>query len=259
MRAGSGPTTPRKGTRRGLLWALLIAVVVLAASAAACSGEEAVTVPDLVGLEETEARDALSDADLAIGDVERLAVENDATEIGTVLSQAPSPGSEVDSGSQVSLVVASEPEEASEEDGNETPPAGSGSESGSGGGAGAEPEPAAEPEPEPGPAEAHAAPRWWRVVSHSGSGNYTSPAVSTTSARLQLAVNVTSISGNGFVFGVGSGELDSSHWRDCPGTPAEAAYTWEIPVPSGAVGKAHRVAVFCRSNDEWSYELREWR
>ena len=178
-----------------------------------------------------------------------------------MLSQAPSPGSEVDAGSQVSLVVAGDPEEASEEDGKETPAAGSGSGSGSGGGGGAQAEPAAEPEPdaEPGPAEAHAMPRWWRVVSHSGSGNYNSPEVITTSTRLQLAVNVTSNSGNGFVFGVGSGELESSHWRDCPGTPAEAAYSWEIPVSSVAVRRAHRVAVFCRSNDEWSYVLSEWR
>ena len=60
--------------------------IVLATALAGCSGQETVTVPDLVGMEEAAASDALTDANLELGDVERLAVAAGAPESGTVLS-----------------------------------------------------------------------------------------------------------------------------------------------------------------------------
>ena len=84
-------------------------VAVLAAAVAGCSGDEAVTVPDLVGVEVADAEEALSAAELELGDVDYELVAASSKRLDTVLSQAPSPGTEVDVGAAVALVVAKGP------------------------------------------------------------------------------------------------------------------------------------------------------
>ena len=72
------------------------------------SGPEQVTVPNVVGADVDDARDQLEAAGLA-AEVRREAA--DAEEPGTVLRQEPGAGQEVEEGSEVTLVVAEEPEE----------------------------------------------------------------------------------------------------------------------------------------------------
>ena len=245
MEAGSRPTTGGRGSQRGLLWGLLLAVLVLAAVVAGCSGEEAVTVPNVVGMEEIEARDALSDADLELGDVERLAVEADAPEIGTVLSQAPSAGIEVDSGSEVSLIVAGDPDEATDED--EAPPAATGG----GSGTGTEVKPTDEPSPE--------AKKEQRSNTRSGMGKgtvgYVGSTLVTQSTRLSLFVRLTSESGGFFYLQLrdaGSGETATQF-----GFEAKAGrsldYSEERQVPMST----YRIWVQASPDCSWHFSLAE--
>lgn len=67
------------------------------------SGPEAVAVPDVVGLGESEARQALADQGLQVTVAEE---ETDAAEPGTVLRQGPAGGVTVEPGSTVTIVVA---------------------------------------------------------------------------------------------------------------------------------------------------------
>ena len=69
-------------------------------------GPEQVTVPRVVGRQLDDARSDLEEADLEV-DVTRE--ESEDEEPGTVLRQDPEPGSEVDAGTSVTLVVAEEP------------------------------------------------------------------------------------------------------------------------------------------------------
>jgi hypothetical protein len=118
MRNGSRTATGGRGSHRGLLWSLITVVAVLAAAVAGCSGDEAVTVPDLVGVEVADAEEALSAAELELGDVDYELVAASSKRLDTVLSQAPSPGTEVDVGAAVALVVAKGPGETAEESGS---------------------------------------------------------------------------------------------------------------------------------------------
>jgi len=70
------------------------------------SGKKQVTVPDVVGMSEEEARAALRDADLKVGSVTEQ--EADDAEPGEVLRQFPEADREVDEGTAVDLVVAGE-------------------------------------------------------------------------------------------------------------------------------------------------------
>ena len=95
---------------------MIIAVVVLAAAGFAAvlflwTSEERVIVPELVGLEEAEARGVVTGLGLELGEVDRVAVDAATAEPDTVVSQLPSAGSEVDSGTEVALVVAEAQEE----------------------------------------------------------------------------------------------------------------------------------------------------
>jgi eukaryotic-like serine/threonine-protein kinase len=70
-------------------------------------GVEQVEVPDVVGDTEDDARSALGDAGLRVGQVTEE--ENPDEEPGTVLEQDPAAGDQVDSDTAVDLVVAAEP------------------------------------------------------------------------------------------------------------------------------------------------------
>ena len=74
------------------------------------TGPEEVTVPNVVGQDVDEARDRLEAAGLR-AEVRREEAEDE--EPGTVLRQDPGAAEEVESGSEVTLVVAEEPEEVS--------------------------------------------------------------------------------------------------------------------------------------------------
>jgi len=66
-----------------------------------------VPVPNVVGEQEEDARRIITDAELVVGDVTRVA---DPAEPGTVISQNPLPDDTVDKGTPVNLVVSSGPE-----------------------------------------------------------------------------------------------------------------------------------------------------
>ncbi|RBY92626.1 Stk1 family PASTA domain-containing Ser/Thr kinase [Blastococcus sp. TF02A-30] len=68
-----------------------------------------VQVPTLVGLPEAEARQAITDADLEVGDVTTEETP-DAAKVGTVLESTPASGAQVTSGTEVDLVVGIEPD-----------------------------------------------------------------------------------------------------------------------------------------------------
>ena len=71
--------------------------------------ETAVVPPDLVGMSEDEATEAIEGADLTVGDVSEEATSNYSP--GTVTSADPSSGTELETGSAVNLTVATQPEE----------------------------------------------------------------------------------------------------------------------------------------------------
>jgi serine/threonine-protein kinase len=70
-------------------------------------GPEQVEVPDVVGQAEDDARDALQDAGLSVGEVTEE--ESSDEEPGTVLEQDPAAGAAVDRGANVNLVIAAAP------------------------------------------------------------------------------------------------------------------------------------------------------
>jgi serine/threonine-protein kinase len=72
------------------------------------TGPEQVTVPDIVGRTEDEARSALEDAGFRVGVRQE---EDPSAEPGTVLTQDPAAGAEAPSGSTITVTVAEEPQE----------------------------------------------------------------------------------------------------------------------------------------------------
>ena len=143
--------TQRQASRRALLWGVIIAVVVLATTMAACSDEERVTVPDVVGMEEAEAKEALTSAELELGEVTYEQVAATSEDMNKVLSQDPAAGTEVDAGTKVALVVAQGPEETPAGEGTGTPGTPSPGGTGGGSGSGVELKPDTPNVPEMGP------------------------------------------------------------------------------------------------------------
>jgi eukaryotic-like serine/threonine-protein kinase len=68
-----------------------------------------VAVPGVVDLTEAEARQAITDAGLVVGEVTTRPV-TDTTQVGTVLESDPAGGAQVEEGTAVSLVVGAEPD-----------------------------------------------------------------------------------------------------------------------------------------------------
>jgi serine/threonine-protein kinase len=103
---------------RAGLWVLLGALVIALVAAAYFLWpkmfEEAPTqeqVPNVINALEDDARDAIGDAGLTVGDVEREASET--VKVGRVISQSPSADDYVDPGTEIDIVVsAGQPEEA---------------------------------------------------------------------------------------------------------------------------------------------------
>jgi beta-lactam-binding protein with PASTA domain/predicted Ser/Thr protein kinase len=104
------PPPEREG--RGLLWALLVAALVVAAILGALFltgtiGGEKVRVPNVIGIKDTAAKVQLNRAGLEI-DIEQVVDDQPA---GTVISQNPTFGTKVKEGSVVSVSVSSGPGE----------------------------------------------------------------------------------------------------------------------------------------------------
>ncbi len=258
-----------RGSNRGLLWGVIIAVVVLAAGGIAAvvvlwPAEERVTVPDLVDMNTDAAQRVLEAAGLELGDVERVTVDAETAEADTVISQAPSAGTEVDAGSQVALIVAEVPdEEASGEDEGETPPttsSGSGADSGSAAGAGA------------GTNAGTGAKEAWHIVDTASGKEDNSDyegALFTLSAAtpLELTVTVSSSPAGGGVrftlFDKKSG-APIHHSTDLDvtmvGTTSSATQVFEpMTMPAGRY-QMHVIRVALPPQVlQWSYTLREWR
>jgi hypothetical protein len=219
------------------------------------SEEERVTVPDVVGLAQAEAEDAIAASGLALGDVEDVSVDTETTEADTVLSQAPSAGTEVDTGSEVALVVADVPESTIEEEGEEgAPPGGSGGGSRSDvGGSEAAPDPATKAEP-----GAQIDEEVWRLAAaFSGKGYYESPTFTTAanSAQVQLVATISSASGGRFRVTLGDANA-VGEWSvlvistDATATPTEHA-SGAVSRPPGEYG----VIVQAPADGVWSYEV----
>jgi hypothetical protein len=261
MEAGATPPAPRQTSRRGLVWGPIVVVVVLAVVGVAAvlflwpSEDERITVPDVVGLSTGSAERVLEAAGLALGDVEYVSVDAESADADTVLSQAPSAGSEADAGSEVAVVVGEAPEETSEEDEAEPPSAGSGGGSGSSGGSGAS-----------GSSGTGAQPTWHTVDSDSGTSSRTSSGFTTTSTTpLELSVTASSSPAAGVMrFVLYDKNSGSPTGLDVTvnGTTTSVTQVFEpVSVPAGE----YQMRVFCSSvmgpgmTLNWSYTLREWR
>ena len=251
MEGGTGPTTGGQGSNRGLIWGLIIAVIVLAAVGIAAvvvlwPADERVTVPDLVDMDAGVAQRVLEAAGLELGDVGRVAVDAATAEPDTVVSQPPSAGSEVDSGSQVALVATDVTEEAGEDEA-ETPPAASGGGSASSGGGGAEPKPT---------------PTWHKMLAvsdESGPGDHVSNPFDAVTQQHKLEVTVSSDSGGQFTFAIVQIEPASMQpWfsRDLAGQPASTRHSYLVDL---VVGRKYHVAVFPPVDGLFSYTLYDYR
>ncbi|HET6475624.1 MAG TPA: PASTA domain-containing protein [Thermoleophilia bacterium] len=103
---------PVKPRSKAWLWVVgLFAVLAVALAVAWAAGAfdstalpEAVTVPDVTGMTEAKAGAVLQEAGLKPG--ETTEVQRDGSVAGTVVSQTPAPGEEVDKGTAVALEVA---------------------------------------------------------------------------------------------------------------------------------------------------------
>jgi beta-lactam-binding protein with PASTA domain len=92
----------------GVLLALVAIAVIAAAFFLLRSEGTPVTVPDVVGQQQTAAQQVITDAGLEVGTVTTVA--STTLKAGEVTSQTPSPGTEAKKGSKVDLVVAGESE-----------------------------------------------------------------------------------------------------------------------------------------------------
>ena len=113
----------RKRRKRRLIALVSVLAVLLIggaiAIAVAMSGDDPppaaaaqVTVPTLVGLPEAEARQAITDAGLAVGTVTQQETD-DPAQVGTVLESTPASGAQQDEGTEVDLVVGIAPDAVS--------------------------------------------------------------------------------------------------------------------------------------------------
>lgn len=108
-RPGSSRVRPVPRRRNPWPWVALVALLLIAGLAAAWAfglfdTEPKVVVPDLVGMTELEAQEALESVELSVGPIEYRHSEEPS---GTVISHDPSAGSEVAPGSEVELTISS--------------------------------------------------------------------------------------------------------------------------------------------------------
>ena len=101
----SGGSGKKKG--RGKIIAIVAAIIVILLivlfALGVFGGAETVIVPDLLGMEQEEAVEAIKDAGLEVGDIETS--YSDDIEEGCVMEQTPDADKEVEEGSEVDLVI----------------------------------------------------------------------------------------------------------------------------------------------------------
>lgn len=121
-RAGNGPrigillrmteaaTRPRLVPKTAIISAVVIVVLIAAAGAAAyfITRSRLITIPDVVGLDATQASDDIESAGLIVG--EKSTQVSTSVPIGRVISQEPAPGSRVSPGTPVLLIVSAGPQ-----------------------------------------------------------------------------------------------------------------------------------------------------
>ncbi len=91
----------------GIIGVLAIAGIILAI--VLTGGEtETVQVPDVVGMQQEEASQALEDAGLELGDIEDQYITSRSQEVGVVTAQDPAAGTSQDKGSKVNVTVTAE-------------------------------------------------------------------------------------------------------------------------------------------------------
>jgi beta-lactam-binding protein with PASTA domain len=111
--AAAPAPVPQKKSHAGL-WAVLgvlgiLAIVgIILAIVFTGGGEEAVQVPNVVGMKQDAAAQALQDGGLELGDVEDQYITNQSQEVGVVVSQDPAAGTSLDKGSKVAVTVTAE-------------------------------------------------------------------------------------------------------------------------------------------------------
>lgn len=244
--AAEAASAPQRGGK-GMVW---LAAAVLATALIAVAAvwffwlrdEPTVTVPDLVGMTLERAETEIDDAGLALGDVSLAIAEESVATSGTVLAQTPLPGTEVDEGTSVALVIATGPPIALAEVETEAPvptPAPAPAPA-------PEPEPVPEPEPTPAPA-----PEWQTQVFDEGVGSYVSPPFTPRADEQRLVIVISAPTGGTFrirmrVPGSGTVVFDGS----LTATPVQEKYT----LPMTLEIQAYHVQIDCPANGAWSYK-----
>jgi hypothetical protein len=280
----SEPCFPsRQRSRRGWPWSLIVVVIAAAATAlAGCGKEERATVPDLVGVQAAEARDAVTNAGLVLGEIEYVRVDAASLVANSVAAQAPSAGGQVTAGSEVALVVAGDGEKARQ--GGDAP--GATSSAGHAPATKPAPVPTAEKKPDPDPeplpggeipadiwsellpptreigtavaVAAALAPgawddkTWWSEMgSQSGRGNHQSSPFTVGPTRIGLVVQVSSASGGAFAFGLASRADQTAPWQsrlllsldEGTTTGSTRHHTWAVPMAVSDVSGVASCAV----------------
>jgi hypothetical protein len=296
----SKPCFPsRQRSSLGWPWNLVVLVIaVVAAVLAGCGQEERATVPDLVGMQEAEARDAVSNAGLVLGEIEYVHVDAASVEAGSAAAQAPSAGSQVTAGSEVALVVAGDGEKARQ--GGDAP----GNTSSTGHAPATKPAPVptaakktdSDPEPLPGgeiPADiwsellppnlemgtavAAVAPlapgawddkTWWSEMgSQSGRGNHQSSPFIVGPTRIGLVVQVSSASGGAFAFGLASRADQTTPWQsrlllsldEGTTTGYTRHHTWAVPMAVSEVSGVASCVVIVLAPHDGDWTYQVWQ
>jgi len=105
---GASRVRPVSAKRKWWPWVVLVVGLLLLGIGAAYAfgligGPEKIVVPDVAGLTEGEAAEALTAVGLTVGDTEETNSED--VEVGLIVSQSPEPGVEVELGGAIKLVI----------------------------------------------------------------------------------------------------------------------------------------------------------
>ena len=92
-----------KGKVIAIIVAIVVILLIVLFALGVFGGAETVIVPDLLGMEQEEAVEAIKDAGLEVGDIETS--YSDDVEEGCVMEQTPDADKEVEEGSEVDLVI----------------------------------------------------------------------------------------------------------------------------------------------------------
>lgn len=242
-----GPAAPKGG---GAVWWIAGVVALIAIVAGVwllLSSDERVTVPDVTGMVLARATREVEDAGLRIGTFEVAVTDPSVAASGTVIAQQPTPGTRVDPGTAVVLVVAvGQPAPVAEEATVTT-----GVDAGPDAEPGPEPEPEPEPEATPTPTPG---PTLTTILSAEGRGDWASAGFMVETSELQVRVFVSSPSSEQFGFRLSAPGAAAIAWV-APSTPAPRDFIWDRRVSPGV----WRFSIDAPPDGEWSFKIREVR